>query len=114
MRAPTQISSDLVVCVEGGPVLLHRVGGGDSGQGCLCTAVLFGIDHSMPGVWCSICVGGDAVLFDGSSIGDVANVVRGCDGLARKPIGDCMLWMVTVMLYDVWAPSSHPVSLYHD
>ena len=27
MRALAQISSDLIVCVEGGPVLLHRVGG---------------------------------------------------------------------------------------
>jgi hypothetical protein len=37
---------------------------------------------------------------------DVANVVRG-DELARKPIGDCILCVVTVMR-NVWASSSHP------
>jgi len=64
--------------------------GGDSGRGCLCTAVLCGIDRSMPGAWCSSCVQGDAVLFDSSSMRDVANIVMGGDGLARKPIGDCI------------------------
>jgi hypothetical protein len=58
LRAPLRISSDLVECVEGWPILLHR-------QGCLCTAVLYGTDRSMPAVWCSIRVEGDAVLFGG-------------------------------------------------
>jgi hypothetical protein len=34
-------------------------------------------DRSVPDVWCSRCAEDDAVLFDGSSMRDVANVVRG-------------------------------------
>ncbi|KAF2109331.1 hypothetical protein BDV96DRAFT_605042 [Lophiotrema nucula] len=53
-------------CVlKGGQSFSTDMGGGDSGQGCLRTAVLHGTDRSMPAVWCSIRVGDDAVLFGG-------------------------------------------------
>jgi hypothetical protein len=44
----------------------------------------------MPVIWGSIHVGDDAVLFRGSPMRDVANVVGLVDGLARKPIDDCV------------------------
>ncbi len=81
--------------------------GGDSGRGCLQTVVLYGTESSMPSAWCSKCARGDAILFDGSSIRDVANVVRG-DELSRKLIGDRILCVVT-MMRDVWASSLRSV-----
>ena len=50
MRAPPQISSDLVGCIEGGQSSSTGLGGDDSGQGCLCPAVLYGTNRSMPAV----------------------------------------------------------------
>jgi hypothetical protein len=49
--------------------------------------ILCGIDRSMPGVWCSSCVKGDAVLFNSSSMRDVANVVRGVMDWPGSPSG---------------------------
>jgi hypothetical protein len=60
-------------------------------------------DRSVPDVWCSEWARDYAARFNGSSIWDVANVVRG-DELGRKPISDCMLCGVTLM-HGVWASS---------
>jgi hypothetical protein len=113
IRAPAQISQILSCVSKGKQFFSSGLREGGSGGGCLCTAVLWGIDRSMPGVWCSSCERGDTVLFDSSLMRDVANIIRWCDGLGRKPIGDCILWVMTAMTYDVWAPSSHFVACYH-
>ena len=44
MRAPAQVSSDLVVCVEGETNSFFMGLGGDSGRGCLVSVVLWGTD----------------------------------------------------------------------
>jgi hypothetical protein len=72
---PSKAVADIVVCVKGDQSFSTNKGEGDSGQGCLSTAVLYDIDRSMPALCCSIRVGDDAVLFGSSSMRDVANVV---------------------------------------
>jgi len=88
MRAPTRISSDLAVW---GRVTTSPRKGADSGRGCLVTVELEGTDRSMPECLVFDSVEDDAVLFDRSSMWDVAKRCRIDDGLARKPIGDCVL-----------------------
>jgi hypothetical protein len=76
MRAPSAVLLRRCRVSKGGQSFFMGLRGG-SGRGCLQTVLFHGTDRSMPGVWCLNCVGVDAVLFDGSSIRDVANVVRG-------------------------------------
>jgi hypothetical protein len=47
MRAPAQVSSDLVVRVEGGTNSFSTGFGGDSGRGCLVAVVLRGTDRAV-------------------------------------------------------------------
>ena len=74
MRALARISSDLVGCVEGAPLLRHGVGA-TVDEAVSMTIVLCGTDSSMPGVCEVIRVRGDAVQSEGSSMWDVANIV---------------------------------------
>jgi hypothetical protein len=73
MRAPTQVSSDLVGCVEGAPLPQHveRQWTRLSGDLYVCG----GTYGSMPGVCEDVRVGGDAVQPKGSSMRDVADIV---------------------------------------
>lgn len=73
-------------CVlKGGQSFSTNMGGGDSGQGCLCTAALYGTDRSIPFVWCSIRVEDDAVLFGGLVDAGRRKYCRVCDGPAGSP-----------------------------
>jgi len=47
MRAPAQVSSELVVCVEGETKSFSTGLGGDSGRGCLVAVVLCGTDRAV-------------------------------------------------------------------
>ncbi|KAL0932235.1 uncharacterized protein CTRU02_213188 [Colletotrichum truncatum] len=87
IKARTQIPQTLSY-VEGATILLR--GGGDRGLICLQTVVFYGIDRSMPGVWCFLYAGGDTVLSGLSSLlsRDVANFVGG----DRRPITYRWLW----------------------
>lgn len=64
------------------------------------TAVLCGIDRSIPGVCYSTHIGGEAVLYEGSLMRDVANVVILMMEPTRKPTLDCVLCVVTTCLRD--------------
>ena len=74
MRALTQISSDLVGCLEGGPLLQHK--GGDSGQGCLMIHKYVVAPIIACQIFCEVIrVKDDAIQPEGSSMRDVANIV---------------------------------------
>jgi hypothetical protein len=63
----------------------------------------------VPDVWCSIYVGGAAVLFESSSIWDVTNVVGG-DGPTHKPIGSCVS---VILMLECLGPVVHFAMLHY-